>query len=158
MILVDTICIFLHLTWSHIFFSHTFEEVHEKSKFYWALLQTDFLEEYSVKSIFPIHFQLLVLPVCLVYFLVRGSMSLIYSTNQGRDCKPNVERDSYRQFDVDEHHDDEDDDQPNHSPMFVRGQWKYTNTIAIIEHDLSNTYSSQLIKKACSYSGANRFP
>ncbi|XP_056004039.1 transient receptor potential cation channel subfamily M member-like 2 isoform X2 [Ostrea edulis] len=63
-------------------YSNTFSEVHEKSKFYWALLQTDFLEEYSVKSIFPIHFQLLVVPMCLVHFLFWIPISWLRSNHQ----------------------------------------------------------------------------
>ncbi|XP_062601197.1 transient receptor potential cation channel subfamily M member 4-like, partial [Saccostrea cucullata] len=51
-------------------YSHTFEEVHEKSKFYWSQLQTDFLEEFSVKSVFPMHLQLIALPACLVHFIL----------------------------------------------------------------------------------------
>ncbi|XP_056004040.1 uncharacterized protein LOC125661033 isoform X1 [Ostrea edulis] len=96
-------------------YSHTFEEVHERSKFYWALLQTDFLEEYSVKSIFPIHFQLLILPVCLVHFL----LCFLRSGFQKCDCKWRYERDAYRDLDVDEY-DKDVDDRLNHCPMFVR--------------------------------------
>ncbi|XP_062602906.1 transient receptor potential cation channel subfamily M member 2-like [Saccostrea cucullata] len=99
-------------------YSHTFEEVHEKSKFYWSQLQLDFLEEYSVKTIFPIHFQLLVLPVSLVHFMiwfpfffVRKKIQKCICGDDGGDSDSELDDDFY--FDV-------DDDELNKSPMFVR--------------------------------------
>ncbi|XP_052090013.1 transient receptor potential cation channel subfamily M member-like 2 [Mytilus californianus] len=51
-------------------YSDTFQQVQVQSKFHWSLLQKDFLEEYSLKTIFPIHLQLIALPVCLVHWLI----------------------------------------------------------------------------------------
>ncbi|XP_063407910.1 uncharacterized protein LOC134691350 isoform X2 [Mytilus trossulus] len=51
-------------------YSDTFQQVQVQSKFHWSLLQKDFLEEYSLRTIFPIHLQLIALPVCLVHWLI----------------------------------------------------------------------------------------
>ncbi|XP_061170919.1 uncharacterized protein LOC133180400 [Saccostrea echinata] len=94
-------------------YSHTFEDVHEKSKFYWSQLQLDFLEEYSVKTIFPIHFQLLVLPVSLIHFVIWFPFSFVRKKIQKCICRDDG-------YDSDSEFDDEDDDELNKSPMFVR--------------------------------------
>ena len=43
-------------------FSYTFTEVQQESNFYWNRLQVKFLEEYSIKSTFPVHLQVIALP------------------------------------------------------------------------------------------------
>ncbi|XP_063404322.1 transient receptor potential cation channel subfamily M member 2-like [Mytilus trossulus] len=43
-------------------YSHTFNEVQKKSDVYWRKKQNCFLEEYSIKTVFPVHLQLLALP------------------------------------------------------------------------------------------------
>ncbi|VDI08395.1 Hypothetical predicted protein, partial [Mytilus galloprovincialis] len=48
----------------------TYQKVNDECKFHWAQLQTDFLEEYSLETIFPIHLQLLALPFCFVHFII----------------------------------------------------------------------------------------
>ncbi|CAG2225125.1 unnamed protein product [Mytilus edulis] len=48
-------------------YSDTFQKVHQETEFYWSQLQTDFLEEYSIKTAFPIHLQLLVIPATVVH-------------------------------------------------------------------------------------------
>jgi hypothetical protein len=69
------------------FVSNTFQKVHEQQKFHWAELQADFLEEYSVKSIFPIHFQPLVLVACFVHCLSRNAFFFVRSfTFKGFDA------------------------------------------------------------------------
>jgi hypothetical protein len=96
-------------------FSHTFEEVHEKSKFHWALLQTGFLEEYSVKSIFPIHFQLLVLPALLVHALIW----IIHYAYTKIDCTQHI--DSIKGYQKHTDEEEDKDDGLNCGPMFIRG-------------------------------------
>ncbi|XP_052074168.1 transient receptor potential cation channel subfamily M member-like 2 [Mytilus californianus] len=51
-------------------YSDTFEKVQQESEFHWSQLRNGFLEEFSVKTIFPIHLQLLELPFCLVHFII----------------------------------------------------------------------------------------
>ena len=46
----------------YIFYSHTFESVQQDSNFYWYRLQVNFLEEYTMKSVFPVHLQVVALP------------------------------------------------------------------------------------------------
>ncbi|XP_061170920.1 uncharacterized protein LOC133180401 [Saccostrea echinata] len=112
--LYAVIAIILLLNLLIAMYSHTFEEVHEKSKFYWSQLQTDFLEEYSVKSIFPVHFQLLALPVCLVHFIFWCPFHFLCPSCGGDDF-------SDTESDYDEYfRDEDDDDEFNKSPMFVR--------------------------------------
>jgi hypothetical protein len=110
------------------FFSHTFKEVHEKNKFYLAYLQTSILEEYSVKSVFPVHFQLLVLPALLIHLLVWACMAFFRAKCEACDCtrRCNLGDDFDDGFDnksdVDEEGEGEDD-LINKDPMFVRGQY-----------------------------------
>ncbi|XP_071147662.1 uncharacterized protein [Mytilus edulis] len=51
-------------------YSDTFQNVQQESEFYWSQLQTDFLEEYSIKTIFPIHLQLLIIPAIIIHALL----------------------------------------------------------------------------------------
>lgn len=63
------------------FFSDTFNEVQQQSEFYWRQIQTTFFEEYSIKTVFPIHLQLLALPgiisaiLWFCYSYLRGELS-----------------------------------------------------------------------------------
>lgn len=91
-------------------FSNTFTEVHKESEFHWSQLQTDFLEEYSVKPIFPIHLQLLALPVCFAHFIIWCTFPYLCSKIKDR-CLPKNKKDS-----------DSDTSKFNNSPMFVRGK------------------------------------
>lgn len=76
----EKVCFVLYVFFA--FFSDTFNAVQQKSDFYWKQIQTDFLEEYSIKTIFPIHLQLLALPgtICafiyLLYLHCRGTPKL----------------------------------------------------------------------------------
>ncbi|CAC5385234.1 unnamed protein product [Mytilus coruscus] len=83
---------------------NTFQKVHQESEFYWSQLQNDFLEEYSVKTIFPIHLQLLVLPVAIVHAILWLNCpcgEILYDS-----CSRNKEG--------------EEVEEVNHRPMFVR--------------------------------------
>ncbi|CAC5421434.1 unnamed protein product [Mytilus coruscus] len=94
----------------------TFQQVHQESEFHWAQLQTDFLEEYSVKTIFPIHLQLLALPVCLVQFILWCTFPYFYSKVKGRCSKNDQDGDdNYMKNSF-----DSETDKLNDNPMFVR--------------------------------------
>ncbi|XP_052083007.1 transient receptor potential cation channel subfamily M member-like 2 isoform X1 [Mytilus californianus] len=94
-------------------YSNTFKEVHEEAEFYWSQLQNDFLEEYSVKTIFPIHVQLLVLPVVIIHAFIWF-------------CCPYLGGKLYEKFRRDEEvdygrrDDVKDETTLNRGPMFVR--------------------------------------
>lgn len=63
-----------------MFFSHSFNEVQQQSDFYWRKIQTDFLEEYSIKTIFPVHLQLLALPgivFAMMWVIYRKCRSVV---------------------------------------------------------------------------------
>lgn len=45
-----------------VFCSDSFNVVQQKSDVYWRKKQNCFLEEYSIKTVFPVHLQLLALP------------------------------------------------------------------------------------------------
>ncbi|XP_071146988.1 uncharacterized protein [Mytilus edulis] len=85
-------------------YSNTFQSVHQESEYYWSQLQNDFLEEYSVKTVFPIHLQLLVLPIAIMHailwlFCPCGEILCV-------TCCGEEER--------------EEAESVNHMPMFVR--------------------------------------
>ncbi|CAG2256782.1 TRPM2 [Mytilus edulis] len=71
-------------------YSDTFNLVQQQSEFYWRQIQTDFLEEYSIKTIFPIHLQLLALPgiitaiILVCYSKLRGKLSNKYNMHEGK--------------------------------------------------------------------------
>ncbi|XP_063408792.1 transient receptor potential cation channel subfamily M member 2-like [Mytilus trossulus] len=71
-------------------YSDTFNLVQQQSEFYWRQIQTDFLEEYSIKTIFPIHLQLLALPgiitaiILVCYSNLRGKLSNKYNIHEGK--------------------------------------------------------------------------
>ncbi|XP_062599328.1 transient receptor potential cation channel subfamily M member-like 2 [Saccostrea cucullata] len=60
-------------------YSNTFSKVHTKSTLYWSQLQTNFLDEFGVKSIFPVHMCLLSLVVCSVYALAWIKKLLVHN-------------------------------------------------------------------------------
>ncbi|VDI33497.1 Hypothetical predicted protein [Mytilus galloprovincialis] len=83
-------------------YSDTFQQVQVQSKFHWSLLQKDFLEEYSLKTIFPIHLQLIALLPCLVHLL-------IWCFRNWSKCCSNEETNNVKKA-----------NKLNSSPMFVR--------------------------------------
>ncbi|XP_071145517.1 uncharacterized protein [Mytilus edulis] len=94
-------------------YSNTFKEVHEEAEFYWSQLQNDFLEEYSVKTIFPIHVQLLVLPVIIIHAFIW--FCCLYPGGKLYDrCRCDADVNNGRKDDVD------DGTTLNRGPMFVR--------------------------------------
>ncbi|VDI72971.1 Hypothetical predicted protein [Mytilus galloprovincialis] len=92
-------------------YSDTFEKVQQESEFHWSQLRNGFLEEFSVKTIFPIHLQLLELPFCLVHFIIwcagvcvkRKASNKVHHGSIKQRQKP-VDRETL-----------------NGKPMFVRG-------------------------------------
>ncbi|XP_061190349.1 uncharacterized protein LOC133198242 [Saccostrea echinata] len=116
-----------------VMYSHTFSEVHDKSKFYWSQLQTDFLEEISVKSIFPVHMQHLAIPFCFTHAIVRAVLSIArYGTVKccNTDDDDDADGNDYDEDDDEDvktkrhhtpyTHDDDDIKKFNKIPMFVR--------------------------------------
>ncbi|XP_048739893.2 uncharacterized protein LOC125648693 isoform X2 [Ostrea edulis] len=98
-------------------YSYTFSEVHVKSKFYWSQLQTDFLEEYSLKSLFPFHMQWLAMPFCFIHFLIwktRTGCITFCKRDKNRDDSTISDSTSYGGYK------EEADVKLNNSPMFVR--------------------------------------
>ncbi|CAC5385236.1 MIB [Mytilus coruscus] len=71
-------------------YSDTFNVVQQQSEFYWRQIQTDFLEEYSIRTVYPIHLQLLALPgiitaiIWLCYSNLRGKLSNKYNMHEGK--------------------------------------------------------------------------
>ncbi|CAG2254562.1 TRPM3 [Mytilus edulis] len=94
-------------------YSDTFQKVQKESEFYWAQIQTDFLEEYSIKTVFPVHLQLLVLPATIVHAIFWLS------------C-PHLCGKLYKIY-RDQGYGKEDTVTLNHCPMFVRVFWYNTN-------------------------------
>ncbi|XP_063408848.1 transient receptor potential cation channel subfamily M member 2-like [Mytilus trossulus] len=94
-------------------YSNTFKVVHEEAEFYWSQLQNDFLEEYSVKTIFPIHVQLLVLPMIILHAFIW--FCCLYPGGKLYErCRCDAEVNNGRKDDV------EDEKSLNRGPMFVR--------------------------------------
>ncbi|XP_076107440.1 uncharacterized protein LOC143075763 [Mytilus galloprovincialis] len=96
-------------------YSDTYQKVNDECKFHWAQLQSDFLEEYSLETIFPIHLQLLVLPFCLVHFIIWCAK---YCCFKIRDPRMNKIRNG-------DHHDSSSSNKSERNklkknPMFVR--------------------------------------
>ncbi|XP_055999756.1 transient receptor potential cation channel subfamily M member 2-like [Ostrea edulis] len=95
-------------------YSYTFSEVHVKSKFYWSQLQTNFLEEYSLKPIFPFHMQWLAMVFCFIHFLIwKVRMKDIAFCKNENDSDASTIRHSTSNK-------EEADDKLNDSPVFVR--------------------------------------
>ena len=63
-------------------FSKTIADVQAESKFYFSLLRTNLLEEYSVRTIFPIHLQLLAVIMCLFHWLRHCCIQCCQRRNQ----------------------------------------------------------------------------
>ncbi|XP_052097396.1 transient receptor potential cation channel subfamily M member 2-like isoform X1 [Mytilus californianus] len=80
-------------------YSNIFEDVHTKSMIYWSELQTSFLEEYSIQTIFPIHLQLLTLPGTVVAIVWLFCANLRQQNSDENDRTKEL----------------------NHHPQFVRG-------------------------------------
>lgn len=55
-----------------VFCSDSFNVVQQKSDVYWRKKQNCFLEEYSIKTVFPVHLQLLALPGIILAVLWFG--------------------------------------------------------------------------------------
>ncbi|XP_071179857.1 uncharacterized protein [Mytilus edulis] len=96
-------------------YSDTYQKVNDECKFHWSQLQIDFLEEYSLETIFPIHLQMLVLPFCLVHFLIWCAK---YCCFRIRDRRMNKIQNG-------DHHDSSssnkrEKDKIKKDPMFVR--------------------------------------
>ncbi|XP_052082909.1 uncharacterized protein LOC127720374 [Mytilus californianus] len=98
-------------------YSHTFQKVQQESEFYWSELQTNFLEEYSIKTVFPIHLQLLVLPAAIIHALLWFCYSKLQLYGK---CYDN---------DISNNLDDEFGEEAilNHRPMFARVFFYNTN-------------------------------
>ncbi|XP_062578087.1 transient receptor potential cation channel subfamily M member 2-like [Saccostrea cucullata] len=97
-------------------YSNTFAKVQEKSKFYWSQLQTDFLEEFSLKSIFPVHMQLLAIPFFVIHavvWMVTSIRRCCNSSVHAKDEKSNIQHAQYT-------HED-DIKKMKRIPMFVQG-------------------------------------
>ncbi|XP_063448007.1 transient receptor potential cation channel subfamily M member 2-like [Mytilus trossulus] len=69
-------------------YSDTYQKVNYACKFHWSQLTTDFLEEYSLETIFPIHLQLLVLPFGLAHFII-WCVKYCYMYSNKRDTSMN---------------------------------------------------------------------
>ena len=54
------------------FFSNTFSRIKEKSRYRWLKLQEDFLVEYSLKGIVPIHLILIAIPFLIIHSIIYG--------------------------------------------------------------------------------------
>ncbi|XP_052074304.1 uncharacterized protein LOC127712112 isoform X5 [Mytilus californianus] len=96
-------------------YSDTYKKVNDECKFHWSQIQTDFLEEYSIETIFPIHLQLLALPFCLVHFIMWCAK---YCCFKIRDRRMN-------KIQHGDHHDssyyyESERDKLKKNPMFVR--------------------------------------
>ncbi|VDI25426.1 Hypothetical predicted protein, partial [Mytilus galloprovincialis] len=97
-------------------YSDTYQKVNDECKFHWAQLTTDFLEEYSLETIFPIHFELLVLSFGLVHFIMWCAK---YCCSKIRDQRMNKIQNG------DHHHDssrsnESERDKLKKTPTFVR--------------------------------------
>ncbi|VDI71795.1 Hypothetical predicted protein [Mytilus galloprovincialis] len=116
--LYGLIAVILMLNLLIAIYNDTFQQVHQESEFHWAQLQTDFLEEYSVKTIFPIHLQLLALPVCLIQFILWCTFPCFYTKVKRRCSKNNQDGDNNNM----KNSFDSETDKLNDNPMFVRGK------------------------------------
>lgn len=121
-------CIYNILSWCWYwtnYFSDTYRKVNDECKFHWSQLQTDFLDEYIVEPIFPIHLQPIALPFFLVHvfiwltvyccFKIKRRLNKIQHRDT-HDSSNSYERDKSKKY-----------------PMFVRGKnLKNADTIKII--------------------------
>ncbi|CAC5426523.1 unnamed protein product [Mytilus coruscus] len=81
-------------------YSDTYNRVQENANFIWLQMQTDLFEEYSIKTVFPVHLQLLALPGIILALLWVFSFNL-----KNKCCKKSDEKAA---LDLNQH------------PMFVR--------------------------------------
>ncbi|XP_071179495.1 uncharacterized protein [Mytilus edulis] len=86
-------------------YSDTFSKVHEESEFYWSQLQNDFLEEYMLKTIFPVHLQIFAIPAFLLH-LIGWMCFYSYNRIRGKHIKETNDGNYVGKL--------------NASPMFVR--------------------------------------
>ncbi|XP_063448005.1 uncharacterized protein LOC134727554 [Mytilus trossulus] len=99
-------------------YSDTYKKVNDECKFHWSQIQTDFLEEYSIETIFPIHLKLLMVPFGLVHVLIWLTKYCCFKIKDGRLNK--VEHED--QHDNSSSYDSEtcERDKLKTNPMFVR--------------------------------------
>ncbi|VDI76114.1 Hypothetical predicted protein, partial [Mytilus galloprovincialis] len=69
-------------------YSDTYADVQKNSKFYWSEMQMCFLEEYSIKTVFPVHLQLLALPGIIVAII--AALRFYLRTSNTNDEKKTV--------------------------------------------------------------------
>lgn len=98
-----------------IVYSRTFSSIQQESELYWSQLQADFLEEYSIKTIFPIHLQLFVVPAIIIQAIVWFFGPYL----NGELCQKCFEDGMDDESDQDDEFGEEAT--LNHCPMFVRG-------------------------------------
>ncbi|CAG2256278.1 TRPM2 [Mytilus edulis] len=96
-------------------YSDTYKKVNDECKFHWSQIQTDFLEEYSIETIFPIHLKLLMLPFGIVHVLVWLTQYCCFKIKDRRLNKIEHEdqHDSLNSYDSER-------DKWKENPMFVR--------------------------------------
>ncbi|VDI19387.1 Hypothetical predicted protein, partial [Mytilus galloprovincialis] len=95
-------------------YSDTYQKVNDEFKFHWSQLQANFLEEYMVEPIFPIH----LLPIAVPFFLVHFFIWLIgycCFTKKGRLNK-------IQHGDTHDSSNSDERDKLKKYPMFVRGK------------------------------------
>ncbi|VDI32559.1 Hypothetical predicted protein [Mytilus galloprovincialis] len=98
-------------------YSDTYQKVNYACKFHWSQLTTDFLEEYSIETIFPIHLQLLVLPFGLAHFVIWCvKYCYMYSNKRGRSMNKIQQGVHYDRSNSSE----SEGEQLKKNPMFVR--------------------------------------
>lgn len=105
-------------------FSDTFQQVHQESLLVWSHLQANFLEEYKIKAIFPIHLQALAFLLCFVRFIIWCT----YPDSCSRIKKRWFTKDQ------DIEHRNKEVDKLNDTPTFVRGKQilKYADCFNIL--------------------------
>ncbi|CAC5421436.1 unnamed protein product [Mytilus coruscus] len=96
-------------------YSDTYKKVNDECKFHWSQIQTNFLEEYIIETIFPIHLKLLMLPFGLVHVLIWLSEYCCFKIKDRRWNKIQHEdqHDSSNSYDSER-------DKLKENPMFIR--------------------------------------
>ncbi|XP_052074299.1 uncharacterized protein LOC127712112 isoform X1 [Mytilus californianus] len=96
-------------------YSDTYKKVNDECKFHWSQIQTDFLEEYSIETIFPIHLKLLMLPFGLIHVFIWLTEYCCFKKKDRRLNKIQHEdqHDSSNSYDSER-------DKLKENPMFVR--------------------------------------
>ncbi|XP_062598231.1 uncharacterized protein LOC134259647 isoform X2 [Saccostrea cucullata] len=57
-------------------YTKTSDSVHDKSRIYWSQLQSNFLEEYKIRTIFPVHFKICCLGALVFHLLIYIVMKM----------------------------------------------------------------------------------